>query len=135
MKKIGVWIDSREALIVTPENPELSYHTIYSGVERKPRFKGEASRRTKRAIGFDYKSSQQAHYNEGMKKYVQSIAENLKKSPAELYIVGPGNTRLALEKELRKVKKLRIIKNDPLDNLSLNQKLDRIRRFFESAKN
>lgn len=135
MKKIGVWIDSRKALIAMVDKQELSYHTIYSGVVRKPRFKGETSRRTKRVLGFDYESSQQAHYNEWMKKYIQSVAERLRKNTAELYITGPGNVRLALEKELLKAKNIRVLKNDPLDSLSLNQKLEHIARFFGWAKN
>ncbi|MFN3839900.1 MAG: hypothetical protein ACK4RF_04255 [Cyclobacteriaceae bacterium] len=133
MKKMGVWIDSREALIVTFDSGILSYYLIFSGVESKPRFKGESSRRVKRTLGFDYESSQQGHYNEWMKKYIRSVAENLKDNPAELYITGPGKVRLALEKELLKAKHLRVLKNEPLHNLSLNQKLERISRFFESA--
>lgn len=135
MKKIGVWIDSSEALIVAIENREFSHRKIYSGIERRPRFKGETSRRTKRALGFDYESSQQAHYNEWMKKYIRSVAEGLKKDPAELYITGPGNVRLALEKELGKATKtLRILKNEPLRKITDNQKIEAIRRFFASTR-
>jgi hypothetical protein len=135
MKRIGLWIDSREVLIVTLDNGKFSYYRIFSGVETRPRFKGESSKKTRRSLGFDYESSLQANYNEWMKKYIKSVVENLKGDSALLYVTGPGNTRLALERELRKVKSIRVLKNEPLDNLSINQKLERFRQFFQSIKN
>jgi hypothetical protein len=135
MKRIGIWIDSREALVATIGDTGITYDRIYSGVDSKPRFKGETSRKSKRMLGFDYETSQQAHVNEEMRRYIKTIAEYPGQSAAQLYITGQGQVRLALEKELMKNKRVQIIKNDPLGNLSLNQKLERFRKFFESEKN
>ncbi|QOI98141.1 MAG: hypothetical protein HRU69_11890 [Flammeovirgaceae bacterium] len=133
MRKIGLWIDSREALIVSFENGRLSHHRIFSGIESKPRYKGESSRKSKRAIGFDYETSQQAHYNEWLKKYIQSVVDILRGSSAVIYITGPGTVRITLENALRKVRNIRVLKNDALGHLTEARKIEAIRQFFESV--
>lgn len=130
---MGIWIDSREALIVRFDKGELSHHRICSGIESKPRFKGESSRKSKRALGFDYETSQQAHYNEWMNKYLQTVVDNLSGSPSILYITGPGTVRIALEKALGKLKNIRVLKNEPLGHVSEARKIEAIRQFFQSV--
>lgn len=135
MKRIGIWIDSREALIATLGTYGITHERIYTGVDKKPRYAGEVSKKSKRALGFDYETPQQAHFNEEMKRYIRAVAGHLELSPAKLYITGPGRVRLALEKALGKNKSLQVLKNEPLGKVTLNQKLERFRKFFDSVKN
>jgi len=134
MRRIGIWIDSRETLIANLGDSWITYNRIFSGVEKRPRYQGETSRRTKRQLGFDFETAQQAKFNQEMKRYIRAVVDYLGTTPATLCISGPGKVRIALEKELRNNKNLQVVKNEPLDNLTINQKLEWFRKFFESRK-
>ena len=41
MKKVGVWIDRREANIINLENESIQKKTIYSDIETRVRYEGE----------------------------------------------------------------------------------------------
>ena len=42
MKKVGIWLNQKEADIITLENNALKYKTIYSDIETHERIPGES---------------------------------------------------------------------------------------------
>ncbi len=134
MKKIGIWIDSREALIVEIMNGGVKAHTIPSDLEKRPRFEGETSLKTRSAIGFDFESKQQARYNKAVTGYLQQVVNYIRNSEAVVYLTGPGEMKKNLEKLILKVKKLKVLKTAPLDKLTYNQKIEQFRQFFAAQE-
>lgn len=134
MKNTGIWIDTREAVIVHLEKgEEVRIVHVFSDAERKPKVEGEKSKRTKRGgIGFDYESSQKNKFKEELKKFYARVIEALS-GVDNLYIIGPAEAKLDLEKELKKNPELKskILTVEPCDSLTESQIIARIRLFFE----
>jgi len=136
MKNTGIWIDSREARIVFLEGSKIQVNTIYSGAERKPKFEGETSKRTVRGFaGFDYKSSQESHYREELKRYYRSVINAIDGSD-NVYIFGPAEAKINFEKEIRKDQRLSdsVLKVDSCDVLTRNQLIEKVSQFYKTVK-
>lgn len=137
MKNTGIWIDTREAVIVHLESEgEIRIVHVLSDAERKPKVEGEKSKRTKRGgIGFDYESSQENKFKEELKRYYARVIEALS-GVDSLYIIGPAEEKVDLEKQLKKNPELKskILTVEPCDSLSESKIIERIRLFFESRE-
>lgn len=137
MKNTGIWIDTREAVIVHLESEgEIRIVHVLSDAERKPKVEGEKSKRTKRGgIGFDYESSQKNKFKEELKRYYARVIEALS-GVDSLYIIGPAEAKVDLEKQLKKNPELKskILTVEPCDSLSESKIIERIRLFFESRE-
>lgn len=134
MKKYGIWIDSKAAWVAEVTETGLVETTIQSEAERKPRFPGEKSRKTTRASkGFDYESSQEAHFSEALKKYIRQTISVLQ-VPAEVLIFGPGEVKHHLEKACQEKRGIVVLAVKPHDKATLNQKRKFVRDFFTPVK-
>lgn len=134
MKNTGIWIDTREAKIFEWDGRKIGMRTIYSGAERKPKIEGEKSRRTKRmTIGFDYASSQEARFREDLKKFFRSIMADVADSDY-LYLFGPAEAKVLLEKEMKNDKSLKpiILKVENCDSMTNNQLMEKVLAFYKS---
>lgn len=133
---VGVWIDSRKAVVMTLFNGEVKTQVIYSGADTRPRFKGETSLKRKRGFsGYDYESSQQNHLSEELKKFFRQVAGSLD-GAASIYLFGPGEARLGLEKAVSEMPQLKgkIADTETCDYLTDNQMAERVRKFFYHYK-
>lgn len=136
MKNTGIWIDSREAKIVFLDGSKIELNTIYSGAERQPKYNGEKSKGTVRGfVGFDYKSSQESHYREELKRYYRSVINAVSGSDS-LYIFGPAEAKINLEKEIRKDQRLSnsVLKVESCDILTRNQLIEKVSQFYKEYK-
>lgn len=136
MKNAGIWIDSREAKIVFLEGSKIEIKTLFSGAERNPKYFGEKSKKTVRGFaGFDYKSSQESHYREELKRYYRSVINAVSGSDS-LYIFGPAEAKINLEKEIRKDQRLSdsILKVESCDVLTQNQLIEKVSQFYKAYK-
>jgi hypothetical protein len=130
----GIWIDTREAKIIEWDGRKAGMRTIYSGAERKPRIEGEKSKRTKsKMIGFDYASSQEARFRHDLKKYFRSIMAAVAGSDY-LYLLGPAEAKVWLEKEMKKDLRLKsiILKVENCDSMTDNQLMEKVINFYKS---
>jgi hypothetical protein len=134
MKNTGIWIDSRQAKILDWDGSQIRWRTVYSGAEKKPKIDGEKSKRTQRGItGFDYASTQEARFREDLKKYFRVIRNEVASSD-NLYLLGPAEAKVLLEKEIKKsgTLKSRVLKVEPCDSLTDNQLAEKVLTFFKS---
>lgn len=132
MKNIGIWIDTRQAIIVTLDGRKITTQTIYSGTSRKLKIEGEGSQKSVRGgIGFDFKSSQENRHKEELRKFFQAVIGEIKDSD-KLYLLGPASAKLMFEKELWKegIKGARIARVETNDTLTINQLIAKVREFF-----
>lgn len=135
MKNAGIWIDTREAVLVKlMPGAAIQVMRIFSGAERKPRIAGEKSRRTQRgATGFDYARSQKNRFREELKKYYSRVKNELQGTD-HIYLAGTAEAKFDLEKELKRDVNLKskILKVESCDSLTENQIIERVRLFFEA---
>lgn len=132
MKNVGIWIDTRQAIIVTLDGRKITTQTIYSGTSRKLKVEGEGSKKSVRGgIGFDFKTSQENRHREELRKFFMAVIEEMKESD-KLYLLGPSSAKLLLEKDLRKagIKGNRIARVETCDTLTINQLIAKVREFF-----
>ena len=133
MKNTGIWIDTREAIIIHVENEKtIRTEHILSGAERKPKVAGEKSKRTVRGgIGFDYETSQKNKFKEDLKKYFAHVTETVADAD-QLYILGPAEAKLELEKEINRNPELssKVLKVESCDSLTTNQIIEKVRTYF-----
>ena len=136
MRKVGVWIDKKKAKVIRLTNGKISRKTINSGADRKPRVKGEKSKKTARTlIGFDFESNQRRKYQEDLKRFFKDVA-NYVSGDDEIYICGPSDARHLLEKETRNIAGLysRIKKVETAGYLTDNQIVARVKKFFDPVR-
>jgi len=138
---IGIWVDRKKAVIVTKKRPEWIYEKdveiaitqIRSDVEPKVRLAGGSRTRHvpwgPQEIAVDSKI--EARQRQQLKKFYQRIIELIKDADKVL-IMGPGETKLALKKEVEKSKMLspKIVGIQTCDKMTDKQLAARVRSFF-----
>ncbi len=144
MKKyVGIWVDHKKAVVVIKMRPEQSYEEdaevtvteMVSGVERKVRLAGGARTRNvpwgPQEVAVDskieYRQKQQ------LRKFYQKIIEFLKDAD-RILIMGPGEAKLELKKEISKLKVLapRIVDVQTCDKMTNNQIVVKVRSYFDN---
>ena len=138
---IGIWVDRKKAVIVTKKrseliiekDAELAVTQIKSDVEPKVRLAGGS--RTGNApwgpqeIAVDTKI--EARQKQQLKIFFHRIIEVIKDADKVL-IMGPGETKIKLKKELEKSKTLapKIVGVQTCDKMTSKQLAARVRSFF-----
>lgn len=132
MKKIGVWLDQKEANIITIFNDTVQNKTVYSDIETRERFVGETKKFGR--FGDQYLNDEKGKKNrihELTNRYLNEILKEL--SDAEEFILfGPAQTKLKLEKlihnKLELSSKLKEVQT--AENMTENQKVAYVKKYF-----
>ena len=143
MKKYtGIWIDHKKAVIVTKKRTERSYEEdvelavtqINSDVERKVRLAGGSRTRNTpwgpQEIAVDSKI--EARQKQQLKKFYQRIIELITDAD-KILIMGPGEAKLELKKEIEKSKALipKIVGVHTSDKMTNNQIAAKVKSYFD----
>jgi hypothetical protein len=140
-KYVGIWLDHREAYVVSltktrpfvEENQEI-IERIESDMERRVRLSG-GSRSRKTPYGpqeISVDSKQEDRIKGQLRKYYQQIIRQA--SDAErILIFGPGEAKIELKKEIEKSKGLagKIKKVESADKMTQRQIVAKVRTFFK----
>ena len=140
-KYIGIWVDHKKAVIVTKKQPERPYEDdaeitvtqISSNVERKVRLSGGSRTRNTpwgpQEIAVDGKI--EARQKQQLKKFYQQIIEFIKDAD-KIMIMGPGEAKLELKKEVEKSKSLipKIVGVLTSDKMTDNQIAAKVKSYF-----
>ena len=142
MKKyIGIWIDHKKAVIVTKKQPERSFEEdvelvmtqISSDVERKVRLAGGSRTRNTpwgpQEISVDGKI--ETRQKQQLKKFYHRIIECITDAD-KILIMGPGEAKLELKKEIEKSKALipKIVGVHNSDKMTTNQIAAKVKSYF-----
>jgi hypothetical protein len=132
MKKAGIWLDQKEAKVITLNEGAEEIKTIYSQIETRERIPGES--RTYTRFGKQYFSDEKTKelkLDLHLKRYLNEVIQTLEDKD-ELMIFGPGKTKKELEKLIRnhpgmyaRLKEIRIAKQ-----MTENQKVAYVKDFF-----
>ena len=142
MKKyVGIWLDHREAFVVSlvknqpfaDENQEMIEH-IKSDVERQVRLSG-GSRTRKTPYGpqeISVDSKQEDRVKSQLRKYYEQIIQRIKDAD-RILIFGPGEAKIELKKAIEKSKEFagRIKKFEAADKMTERQITAKVRAFFK----
>ncbi|MBM9511903.1 hypothetical protein [Desulfogranum marinum] len=133
-QKMGIWIDRREAILVSLQDAKTSIERIESNAESHFRPSGgwkasgtSVAQSISKEKTADERRKQQFH------KFYQEVIEKTDKSD-NIYIFGPGEAKLELVKEIEKIKDRheRIAAVETCDSLTENQIVAQVKSFFSS---
>ena len=134
MRKIGVWIDQKEANIITLERDGDYSKTIYSDIETRIRVEGEKKQFGR--FGDQYLVDEKGKENrvkEYTQKYLLRVLKELGKAD-EILLFGPAQTKFRLEKLISQIPemviKLKDIKTS--ENMTHNQKSAYVRDYYKN---
>jgi len=132
MKKAGIWLDQKEAKVITLADDSEEIRTIYSQIETRERTPGES--KIYGRFGKQYLSDEKTReikIDAQLKRYLNEVIQTLEDKD-ELMIFGPGKTKKELEKLIRnhprmyaKLKEIKIAKQ-----MTENQKVAYVKDFF-----
>jgi hypothetical protein len=125
-KKIGLWIDHREAVIVLVTDGEEQITRIKSDAEKQIRFPGGSRKDGQQKT----EAVRDKKLEQNLGKYFDDISAHIR--DAELVqIFGPGEAKNKLAKHLEKGGfKERIVEVETMDNMTDNQIVAKVREFF-----
>ena len=134
MKKIGIWLDQKEANIITLENDSFQLKSIYSDIETRERFDGES--KIFGRFGDQYLNNEKTKENkikELTQRYLNEIINELK-NVEEVMLFGPAQTKLILEKMITHDHFLVNHLKDVLTtaNMTENQKVAYVKKYFKN---
>jgi hypothetical protein len=133
-KQVGIWIDSKKAIIVTLNSKKEERiteidseieNTVYHNKEgNKGTFSG--SHHSDSETKFDNRKKEEMNY------YLKSVMSNIKGSDY-LYIFGPGETKTNLEQKIRDEKwlgKTNLKAVETSDNMTINEIVAKVKDFY-----
>jgi hypothetical protein len=120
--RYGIWIDHRKAILlhVDPEG-RMEEETMDSGLSLRARYSGEETSKTGLfRHTLNRERSDQARFNLEYRKFVRSVITNLKR-PSSLLILGPGDARHELQREIMRRKSYAGVEfeNRPADKMRI----------------
>ena len=130
-KQIGIWLDFKEAFIITLSSEKASVLHIPSEVED---FHVKGGARTKQPWGPMDKTSDTKYLGRRatqLKHYYAHIMEKVRDAD-ELFVFGPAEAKKGLEKSIKASNafKARLHDIQTADSMTQNQMVARVRTFF-----
>lgn len=134
IQKMGIWIDHKEAILVSLHNAQTTIERIESNAESHFRPSGgwkasgtNVAQSVSKEQTADERRKHQFH------NFYQEVIEKTSKVDT-LYIMGPGEAKIELSKEIEKIKgeHVRIAAVEPCDSLTENQIVAQVKSFFSA---
>jgi hypothetical protein len=132
MKQVGIWLNQKEADIITLENAALKFKTIYSDIDSRERIPGESKQFGRFGDQFlSNENDKKNKINDLTQKYLNAVVTSIRDAN-EIMIFGPAQTKVKLKKLLLKnpsiSSKLKEIKS--ADHMTENQKVAFVKNFY-----
>ncbi len=131
LSQIGIWLDYREANIITKQGEEITVVTLPSNIDPG---KPKGGHRSKTPYGPMDVISEGKHIEKRkhqQDEYYKQICEAVKDCD-ELFIMGPAEAKIGLRKYMSKYRDLYSKLQDvqTADSITENQKVEKVRNFF-----
>lgn len=130
-RSVGLWIDHKQAYAIWFEDGRVE--EILSHIEPPAHYSGG----TQLGGKLNQKADVELHHNDRfrlqLKKYYQQVLSALKNADS-IFIMGPGQAKVELEKAIKKNKSLqkRVLKVETADKMTKNQMIARVRTFYRN---
>lgn len=135
-KKIGIWLDSKNALILSISADEEKIYKVKSNVESRVRYNGESKTHTRLGkVYVDPEKNKEERRLHQMKNYFDEI-KNYMHDAAEIYITGPAQAKIMFKEELKSDKRLfgKIRAVESSDRMTEKMIAAKIRKYFSANK-
>lgn len=134
-KQTGIWIDSAKATIFTLVGGKEQIETIESNIENRIYHDKEGDKGT--FIGSHHLSNERK-FDERRKQQLQHFFDEVLLRVAdaqELYVFGPGETKVKLEKRIEHEKIIaeKLKKTETADSMTENQVAAKVREFYKTS--
>jgi hypothetical protein len=132
MSRIGVWIDHEKAVIVELAEGRPQIKTVEAGVGRHTRLSGGSRSRTPYGPqDVASESRRDAKYHKHLTEFYRSLITMFHNTEA-LLILGPGEAKGELNREIERVKPLRgkVVAVETTDKMTDNEIVARVTAFF-----
>ena len=134
-KKVGIWLDSEKAYIISLINGGEKLEKIESNVESRVRYEGEKksfSRIGGQLVNPQKKKTKRKKHQ--LQSYFQDILKKTKDA-GNIYIFGPAEAKAGLNKEYGKHKELqnKVLRVENSEKLTKNQMIAQVREVFAKA--
>ena len=134
-KKVGIWLDSEKAYIISLINGREKLEKIESNVESRVRYEGEKksfSRIGGQLVNPQKKKTKRKKHQ--LQSYFQDILKKTKDA-GNIYIFGPAEAKAGLNKEYGKHKELqnKVLRVENSEKLTKNQMIAQVREVFSKA--
>jgi len=128
--KVGLWIDHREAIVVTLSEPGEAVKRIVSGVEKHPERSSSAEKPGAfEALKVKADDLQQNALTGHLHSYYDAVIADLHGADAIL-ILGPGVAKLELKKRIEEKKGGSVVV-EPADKMTEHQIVAKVREHFK----
>lgn len=131
--RYGIWIDHRKAILLHVNGAGgLEEETLDSGLGTRTRYSGEETNKTglfRQTLNRE--RSEQARQNLEYRKFVRAVIANIKR-PSSLLILGPGDARHELQREIERRKSLAgvAVENRAADKMRIAQLRRTVKDYF-----
>ena len=130
-KEVGVWIDHREAIIVTVEGARDEIRRVESGMEKHVRFHGGAGSRAPH-VTQAAEDKRERQFEDHLHKYYDEVVSSLRDAESIL-ILGPGEAKTEFQKRLEGAGLgERIVGAETVDKMTERQIAARVRENLRS---
>ena len=132
-RKIGLWLDHNKAHFIDLSSGLVSVETAFSDQESEVRYKGEAGTGT--LLGNNRSTNNENHKHnrerEIMDEYYRMLIDRLKKYD-DIFLFGPTSAKDELFNRIKVDKHfdLKVINAEPADQLTENQMVAAVKKFF-----
>lgn len=100
-KQIGIWLDTKKAVIITLSSGEKTVKTLVSEIDRYEKIDGESDQKGRFGTQFiDQKKNKENRLREKTRQFCEEIIEEVCDCDA-LVLFGPAQMKFDLEKEIR----------------------------------
>jgi hypothetical protein len=130
-KEVGLWIDHRKTVIVTIENEVEEVREIKSNMEKHVRFSsGTRSKAHNDSQGSTAEDMRDRQFKDHLGRYYERIISLIREADS-IWIFGPGEAKVELEKRLRNERLgERIIGVETADKMTDHQIAAKVRGCF-----
>ena len=130
-QNVGLWIDHKQAFAIW--YPDGKVEVITSHLEPPAHYSGGTQLGGKLSQTADVELHHNDRFRLQLNKYYQQVIATLK-SADSIFIMGPGQAKIELEKAIKKHKSMqsRIRKIETADKMTKNQMIAYVRKFFAS---
>ena len=133
MRKLGIWIDQKEANLITLTKKSVHSKIIYSEIETRIREEGEKKQFGR--FGDQYMVDEKGKENR-IKEYTNKFLQKITKELAvadEILLFGPAQMKFKLEKIITENPELalKLKATNTSGNMTHNQKLAYVRDFYK----
>jgi peptide subunit release factor 1 (eRF1) len=135
MKRVGLWIDHKKAIIVIESEQGEDIQQIESGVGRHVHYRGASHPKSPYSAQYQQGDDQLDNkYAEQLKKFYDKVITYVRDAEAVL-ILGPGEAKTEFEKRLVHDKvNAQVVGVETADKMTDPQIAARVRKYFQEIK-